>query len=73
MTKKTVKKRKVRRVVLGVGHPWFSGNGFTNVALTVTPVASSILLRTFEWKNLKIDNLGNWSKIRLVAEVIKEK
>lgn len=71
MKKKTAKKRKVRRVVLGVGHPWFSGNGFTNVALTKTPAAVSILLRTFEWKSLDINNLGNWNKIRLVAEVIK--
>lgn len=61
-TKPKPKAKKPRRVVLGVGHPWFS---LTTVALTKAPVHESILLR-LSWKNL-----GNWNKIRLVAEVLK--
>jgi hypothetical protein len=67
-------KRKPRRVVLGVGHPWFSadpGTTFMAVRLTTSEVSRSILLRTFDWRAIKTGGLGNWNKIRLIAEVLK--
>ena len=72
--KKKAKPKKPRRVVLGVGHPWFTAiddSLYARVALTRTPVAQSILLRQFDWLPLKFRNLGNWNRIRLVAEVLK--
>lgn len=69
------KPKKVRRVVLGVGHPWFSevsaAGSWQSVRLTKTAVHPSILLRSFDWQNIKAGGLGNWNKIRLVAEVLE--
>jgi len=61
------KPKKPRRVVLGVGYPWFGselGERYCNVSL----------LQGDQWtpaKTLKIADLGNYNKIRLVAEVLK--
>jgi hypothetical protein len=67
-------KRKPRRVVLGEGYPWFTfgnGNTPTSVALTMSAVHSSILLRKFDWvESLNLDDLGNWNRVRLVIEVL---
>jgi hypothetical protein len=63
-------KKKPRRVVLGVGHPWFYFDP-DYIGLTKIPVAPSILLRRFDWADLHTARLGNWNKIRLVAEVLK--
>ena len=65
--KKAKPKKKPRRVVLGVGHPWFYhvGMGFYDkVALTSSQ-------NKWPAKELNLGNLGNWNKIRLVAEVLK--
>jgi hypothetical protein len=68
---------KPKRVVLGEGHPWFSEfdrTGYTAIQLTVDPVAASILLRGGEKNvNLKTGGLGNWNRIRLVAEILPPK
>jgi len=66
-------KAKPKRVVLGVGHPWFyvmpSGEGMKGQRCA--------MLLTREHQVFTdcpvIDNkgLGNWNKIRLVAEVLK--
>lgn len=63
------KSRKPRRIVLGVGHPWYSatkGNGYTILQLTKTPVHAEEELVEFNPKNISI-----WNKVRLVLEVIK--
>ena len=72
------KPKKVRRVVLGVGHPWFSaekcggGYSYNGVRLTEKPVAASILMRGGEkLVDFKFSDVGNWNKVRLVLEVIK--
>jgi len=71
------KPKKPRRVVLGVGHPWFdrfkdhSGCGWRSVSLTKTAVSASILLRAFDWAEIDTKGLGNWNRVRLVAEVLK--
>lgn len=64
--------RKPRRVVLGVGHPWFSigtigefGSGWVTVQLKEK---DSYLA----WnKALRLSDLGSYNRIRLVAEVLK--
>lgn len=71
MKKRAKPKRKPRRVVLGVGHPWFYIGDSGGVGLTVDPVSDCLLLRNFVWKSLDPSGLGNWNKIRLVAEVLK--
>ena len=60
------KRKRVRRIVLGVGHPWF--------------LRGSCMYRTLVSLGrdggdpgdveLKFGNLGNWNRIRLVAEVL---
>lgn len=67
-----MKKRK--RIVLGEGHPWFcSSDGvYDAIQLTKNRVAQSILLRGDEKTvPLELGNLGNWNRIRLIAEVIE--
>ena len=62
--------KKPRRVVLGVGHPWFLHSGWaggrTHVCLTkreaVEDHADVVL---------KFDDLGHYNRIRLVAEILK--
>lgn len=71
------KAKKVRRVVLGVGHPWFfvsqRGNvGYDTIYLTTAPVAQNILARGGEkLVPFKFSDVGNWNKVRLVLEVLK--
>ena len=62
MKKAKAKSRKVRRVVLGVGNPWLGGGGW----ICLTPGHQ-------KWPPIAIDfkDLGNWNKVRLVAEVLK--
>lgn len=63
------KKTKKRRVVLGVGFPWFDkrggpgmeGVGYQKVMLI--GVGTEVL-------TLNIEDLGAYNKIRLIAEVI---
>ena len=65
--KKAKPKKKPRRVVLGVGHPWFnrSLSQWTSVSLTKASAPP------FDWVGLQFGDLGNYNKIRLVAEVLK--
>ena len=68
--------KKVRRVVLGTGHPWFhssgsAGNSYDSVQLTAEKVANSILLRGGEKTvSFQFSDVGNWNKVRLVLEVL---
>jgi hypothetical protein len=65
--KKPPKKRRPRRVVLGVGHPWFNlspGAGRTHVSLSAKPNTLSDVVLNFR-------DLGNYNRVRLVAEVLK--
>lgn len=60
-------KRKPRRVVLGVGHPWFlepTQIGRTHLCLSSKPGGYADI-------GLKFGDLGNWNKVRLVLEVLK--
>ena len=69
-----MKRKKVKRIVLGVGYPWYFSRRATYdcVRLTVLPVAQSILLRGGEKTvPLKIGGTGNWNKVRLVLEILK--
>lgn len=67
--------KKPKRIVLGAGHPWYSGRidgGFSTVQLTRKPVPQSILLRGGEeLVPLKHGGTGNWNKVRLVLEVLE--
>jgi hypothetical protein len=65
--------KKPKRILLGEGHPWFSGDHFDCVQLTVEPVPESILLRGKNRKTvpLAFRNIGNWNRVRLVLEVLK--
>jgi hypothetical protein len=59
--------KKVRRVVLGVGHPWFSCNNVEGEFLHV-----GLLDRAYRAEQpLLIHDLGSYNRIRLVAEVLK--
>ncbi len=62
------KAKKPRRVVLGVGHPWFKlVDGADFVGLT----RGFAIEAGWDWKPLKWGDLYNGNKIRLVAEVLK--
>lgn len=67
--------KKVRRIVLGVGHPWYSNwkaNGYTQLQLTKDRVQEFILFRGGEpLVPFKIKNTGNYNKVRLVLEVLE--
>ena len=74
----TTKRKKPKRIVLGVGHPWYSttetkGYGYTKLQLTKTPVPQSILLRRGQEELVEFDpqDTGNWNKVRLVLEVLE--
>lgn len=73
----TKKPKKIRRVVLGVGHPWFlvgqkGQAAYDTVRLTTTAVAQSVLMRGGEeFVPFKFSDVGNWNKVRLVLEVLK--
>ena len=61
------KAKKPRRVILGVEHPWFLINGTvgrTHICLSSKPNEDADVV-------LKFRDLGNWNRIRLVAEVLK--
>ena len=67
--------KKPRRIVLGIGHPWyFSSTGclYDCIKLTEKPVAQSILLRGGE-KTVPLigGDTGNWNKVRLVLEILE--
>lgn len=63
-------RRKLKRIVLGVGHPWFEKVdgpgvvGYQKVSLMEGDGKGDAL-------TLKIGELGGYSKIRLVAEVMR--
>ena len=65
--KRTGPKKKPRRVVLGVGHPWFSRTeaDWTHVSICVDGGYGAAFVP------LNFDDLGNYNRIRLVAEVLK--
>lgn len=69
------KAKKIKRVILGVGYPWYKceENGcFTSLVLYVEPLHSSIMCRVpGHTVELTPKGTGNWNKIRLIAEVIK--
>jgi len=65
--------KKVRRVVLGVGHPWFyaelrsEGMRGQHIAMFLTKKHQVFT----DCPVIDAKGLGNWNKIRLVAEVLK--
>ncbi len=65
---KRATRKRVKRVVLGVGYPWFSrvegSCGFVSVKLVTTRNGSTNLL-------LNVGDLGAYKKIKLVAEIVK--
>jgi hypothetical protein len=67
---KKASKRKPRRIVLGVGHPWFEKVdspgvvGYQKVSLMEGDGKGDAI-------TLNIGDLGGYFKIRLVAEVLK--
>jgi hypothetical protein len=68
--------KKPKRIVLGIGHPWYSewiDGGFTVLQMTVTPVPQSILARQGKEKlvEFKTEGTGNYNKCRLVLEILK--
>lgn len=68
MKKRTKPKaKKPRRVVLGVGHPWFLNptiHGRTHICMSSKPNGDADVGLTFR-------DLGNWNRIRLVAEDVQ--
>ena len=71
-------KKRVRRIVLGIGHPWYSrtetkGPGYTNLQMTKTPVPYAILARKGQEELVEFDpqGTGNYNKCRLVLEVLE--
>ena len=59
-------KKKLKRVVLGVGYPWFFASTGKVVLYTKEngmPNGKPVFLKS--------GYLGDWNKIRLVAEVLK--
>lgn len=69
-------KRKVKRIVLGEGHPWYSsalrGGLYDTVQLTNMPVSQAIIAREYAcFVPLNYGDSGNWNRVRLVLEVIK--
>lgn len=68
--KKAPRRRKPRRIILGVGHPWFEKVdgpgvvGYQKISLMEGDGKGDAL-------TLKIGMLGGYSKIRLVAEVLR--
>lgn len=58
--------KKIRRIVLGVGHPWF----FSSYCGEMGSVGLTKEFNSGQ-KNLRLPkNVGNWNKVRLVMEVI---
>lgn len=73
------KAKKVKRVILGVGYPWYSttatkGTGYTVLQMTETQVPQSILFRTGKEELVEFDvrGTGNYNKCRLVLEVLEQ-
>lgn len=70
-------KKKPKRVVLGVGYPWFFGpvaknGGYGAMRLLTKEVPTSLLLRgKQEMVGIDPKGTGAWAKIRLVAEVLE--
>ena len=62
------KAKKVRRIVLAVGHPWFfrKAEDIYFDAVYLTEGVGTGTSVPFKFKNV-----GNWNKCRLVLEVIK--
>ena len=61
------RKKKVRRIVLAVGHPWFYtawAGTFDRVAITKERNGHAIRLRVPA-------GIGNWNKVRLVLEIVE--
>lgn len=69
MKKAKAKSRKVRRVVLGVGHPWFLHDTYGTRSMVW--LCASDEYRIDSGVGLSYGNLGYWNKVRLVAEVLK--
>lgn len=69
-THKKNSRRKLKRIVLGVGHPWFEKVdgpgvvGYQKISLMEGDGRGDAL-------TLKIGKLGGYNKIRLVAEVLR--
>ena len=61
------KPKKVRRIILGVGHPWFHLYKETVMydAVSITQVDAGPTIP------LKFSRVGGWNKVRLVLEVLK--
>lgn len=63
------KTKKVRRIVLGVGHPWFSVGMKRRIAYDTVRLFTAH--GSAETVPFKFTDVGNWNKCRLVLEVIK--
>lgn len=64
MTPNREKKRKRKRIILGVGYPWYN-NSYTTVWLAKK--------KHYGWKEavyLNIQDSGDWKKYKLVLEEI---
>ena len=62
-------RRKARRIVLGVGHPWFfEGTDLHVLRLYKQPKQPGVF---HEGVTLNTGSCGNWNKVRLVIEVLK--
>jgi hypothetical protein len=69
--KKAKPKKKSRRYVLGIGHPWF----FVKISGLSGQRCGMFLTRAHQVFTdcpvIDPKGLGNWNKIRLIAEVLK--
>ena len=56
--------------MLGEDHPWFffTVNGKARMAVGLTTAQN-----VDDWVDIKLNDLGNWSRIRLIAEVLPDK
>ena len=63
-------KPKVRRVVLGVGHPWFWKVSLKRGGYQTVRLYRDREVYNWKAKTLRIGNLSADDKIRLVAEIL---
>jgi len=63
------KAKRPRRVVLGVGHPWFLFDGYGTRAMVRLCYSDQHAIDN--GVTLDIQDLGAYNRIRLVAEVLK--
>ena len=67
MARKKATKKKPRRIVLAVGHPWFYtayAGTFDKIGMTLSRHGHAMRLRVPA-------NIGNWNRARLVIEILE--